>query len=356
MDSRGWSRIVDRLGGTAALAASALAHGAFQRPRGVRSASDLLRLCLMYGPGGHSLRGLSTLSSSCGVASVSDVALLKRIRGSADWLEALCRTALADAARGFDASLDGRVIRIVDGSRLQGPGGQAWRLHLCYDPAGGRLVEAVITTLGQGERLDRHAVRPGEIRLADRGFPQPDGLKNVLAAGAEVLVRLTWNSLRLSDAAGQPLDWLALFAQASEAGALDLPVRLLKAHARFTPLELRLLVIRKPPEAAAQARAKASRASRKNQHRRTDPRTLAGAEHLVLITSLQAQDFPIERLAALYRLRWQIELAFKRLKSILHIDRLPARDDALARAWLQAHLLFALLVDDATAELADFPP
>jgi IS4 transposase len=45
-------------------------------------------------------------------------------------------------------------------------------------------------------------------------------------------------------------------------------------------------------------------------------------------------------------MRWQIELAFKRLKSLLNIDRLPAKNPHLARAWLNAHLLLALLIDD----------
>src|SRR5438094_1907872 len=49
---------------------------------------------------------------------------------------------------------------------------------------------------------------------------------------------------------------------------------------------------------------------------------------------------------SLYRVRWQIELAFKRLKSILRLDRLPAKSPGLAQAWIAAHLLIALLVED----------
>ena len=55
-------------------------------------------------------------------------------------------------------------------------------------------------------------------------------------------------------------------------------------------------------------------------------------------------------------MRWQIELAFKRLKSLLNLDRLPARNRNLARAWLNAHLLLALLIDDMTQQLLDSPP
>ena len=49
-------------------------------------------------------------------------------------------------------------------------------------------------------------------------------------------------------------------------------------------------------------------------------------------------------------------MAFKRLKSILRLDRLPAKDPGLARAWIAAHLLLALLIEDTTAQMADFSP
>ncbi|HEY1362081.1 MAG TPA: IS4 family transposase [Xanthobacteraceae bacterium] len=355
LDSRDWSHIVVRLGGAEALALSAREHGAFMRARGVRSAQDLLRLALLYGPGGHSLRSVAAMAAAAGLADVSDVAVLDRLKGAADWLEYLCKVQLSRLATESGVAITQRPIRIVDGSRLEGPGGRVWRLHLCYDAGGARIADAAITTMKEGERLDRLAVTPGEIRLGDRGFPQPRGLRNTLDSGADPLVRLTWNSLQLS-AEGKPINWLKLFKQASEQGAIDIPVRVHKAHSQFEPLDMRLVVINKPPAAAAKARAKARRASKKDQRRRIDPRTLAGAGFVILLTSLKREESPINQIAALYRLRWQIELAIKRLKSILRIDRLPAKNPQLARAWLYAHLLLALLLDEISAELGAFPP
>jgi IS4 transposase len=324
LGSKEWSPIVARLGGEEALASSAREHRAFIRPRALKSAVDLLRLALMYGPGGHSLRSVAAMAAATGLADVSDVAVLDRLKRSADWLESLCKERLTRVAKEIGVNTTERPIRIVDGSRLEGPGDRVWRLHLCYDAGLARIVDAVITTTKEGERLDRLVVTPGEIRLGDRGFPQPNGIRNTLAAGADVLVRLTWNSLQMT-ADGKPIDWIRLFKRAREKDALDIPVRVHKAHSRFEPLDMRLIIIKKPPAAAAQARAKARRASRKNQ-RRTDPRTLAAADYVILLTSLKREEFPIKLVAALYRLRWQIELSIKRLKSILHIDRLPAKN------------------------------
>jgi IS4 transposase len=65
----------------------------------------------------------------------------------------------------------------------------------------------------------------------------------------------------------------------------------------------------------------------------------------MLITSLPADRWPAERVLAAYRLRWQVELAFKRLKSILGLEDLKAKDPDLARCWMHTALLAALLID-----------
>jgi hypothetical protein len=350
-----FDELVLRLGGAAALSASARAHGAFTRAREVKTAIDLLRLVLTYGPGGLSLRSAAALAAEGGLCDLSDVALLKRIRRAADWLEALCaeQIGLAGAALGEAVG----AITLVDASLIQSPGtGTNYRLHLQWDATRQRSVAARITTTAIGERLDLLSSTGLCLLIGDRGYPQPDGLRTTRARGADVLVRLTWNSLSLTKHDGQPVDWLALCEQAHATGQVDLPVLVRKAHRRFEPLPLRLVLLPKPAEAAATARQAAERASRKAQRKQVDPRTLACADHLILLTSLPPTRFTAAQLGALYRLRWQIELLFKRLKSLLHLDRLPAKDADLARAWLHAHLLVALLVEDYLADERAFPP
>ncbi|MBO0717478.1 MAG: transposase, partial [Rhizobiales bacterium] len=249
-----------------------------------------------------------------------------------------------------------QLVRLIDGSRIEGPGKTCWRLHLSYDAGRQRIADFAVTSLAQGEKLDRLPIRTGELEIADRAFPQPNGLRKARDGGADVLVRLTWNSLHLHDpATGRPLDWLDLFAQAACTGCVDLPVTVHKPRGRFEPLPLRLVILPKPPEIAAHAQQTARKAASKDQ-RRIDPRTLQAAEYLILITSLAPGAFPPNLLAILYRVRWQIELAFKRLKSILRLDRLPAKDPDLARTWITAHLLLALLIEDTAAELTESPP
>ena len=58
----------------------------------------------------------------------------------------------------------------------------------------------------------------------------------------------------------------------------------------------------------------------------------------------------------LYRGRWQIELVFKRLKSLLEAGHVPKSDDDSAKAWMQAKILSALLVDRVLLEGKFFSP
>jgi len=352
-----FAALVARLGGAEAIEALARRHSAFHRARHVKTPTDLLRLILAYAPGGRSLRRLAAEAAATGVVDVSDVALLARFRRCGDWLIALCENLLArrDEPAGGRARQNG--VRLIDGSRIEGPGETCFRLHLCYDVAGQRIADFAITPLDKGETLDRVRVEPGDIAIADRGYPQPDGMRATRDAGADLLVRLTWNSLNLRNRAGEPVDWLDLFAKADVAGHVDMPVTVHKARGRFEPLPMRLVVTPKPPDIAERARDVARHNARKDQ-RNVDPRTLRAAGYMILITSLDAAAFPPQWLVRLYRVRWQIELAFKRLKSILRLDRLPAKDPGLARAWIAAHLLLALLIEDTTAQtqMADFSP
>lgn len=349
-----WATSIARLGGAEALERSAREHGALQRKRGVGSAEDLLRLILAYAPGGRSLRQLAAEAAAREISGISDVAWMKRFGGCGPWLMALADGLLAKS-RATAGDGAGPPVRLVDGSRIEGPGDSALRLHLCWDANSRRIADLTVTPLAEGERLDRLPLQPGEIRLADAGMPHAEGLRRAQAAQADVLVRLTWNSLRLQDEADRPLDWLELCRRSHAEGGLDLQAQVVKPRGSFKPLPMRLVIRPKPAEVLDQARKRARRAASKEQ-RKADPRTLACAEHLILITSLTPQAFPPERLCELYRVRWQIELAFKRLKSILRLDRLPARSPGLAKAWVAAHLLLALLLEDTAAELADAFP
>jgi hypothetical protein len=86
------------------------------------------------------------------------------------------------------------------------------------------------------------------------------------------------------------------------------------------------------------------------------PMTLASARFLMVLTSLPADLATAPAVLAAYRLRWQVELAFKQLKIGLGIDRLLARDPARARSWLLSHLSWLCSSRTAQAKSSTLPP
>jgi hypothetical protein len=105
----------------------------------------------------------------------------------------------------------------------------------------------------------------------------------------------------------------------------------------------RLILVRPPPASATKSRARIEKARKRGGTATLKQRR--AADWLVLLTTFDAARFPTEPVTALYRLRWQIELAFKRLQSQLRLADLPAKDPQLARACILAKLILALLVD-----------
>jgi len=106
-------------------------------------------------------------------------------------------------------------------------------------------------------------------------------------------------------------------------------------------LPARLIVVRCPPEIAAERRRKA-KVDAKSHHWNCSQRHLDLLDWNLFITNLPADRFPIEHILRLYRLRWQIELIFKFCKSQLGLDRVQGC--GIERIQVQLYLRLILLV------------
>jgi IS4 transposase len=47
----------------------------------------------------------------------------------------------------------------------------------------------------------------------------------------------------------------------------------------------------------------------------------------------------------LYRMRWQIELLFKRFKSLFNYDEMPSKKENTVKAWFYGKLLLAAICE-----------
>jgi len=347
-----WPDVVSHISSLMDLDASARTHRALLRKRGVRSAADLLHLALLYGPGKMSLRSTASYATETGIANLCDVSLLDRLRNATGYLDDVLNRLLAD--RLGTAPADGSLrLSLVDGSTISAPGsdGSDWRLHARYEPARGGFTDLTVTPARTAEALSCVTVRAGDLLLCDRGYARVRNFAHARENGADFITRIGWRSLKLYDLAGHSFNLLAALPVAGH------PVREheVRIGSGRTAVWARLILARKPDDVTARQQRKVQRRASRKGHT-TDPRTLQAAGFMMLLTSLPAARASAEQVLALYRMRWQIELAFKRLKSLSQFAELRAEDPKLARAWLLAHLIAAVLIETSLGEDLDVPP
>lgn len=318
--------------------------GALRRCRGFPDAPTLLRVLLIHLADGCSLRETAVRASQGGLASVSDVALLKRLKACGEWFRWIAGGLMHQWGVPPPQLLCGNEvrIRIIDGSLISEPGatGSTWRLHYSIGMPSLQCDEVYVTEPAIGESFRRFTVRPGDLFLGDRGFAQRAGVRHVTDGGGAVIVRLNLTNLPLVDAQGRPFALLRKLRTVPATRVGDWPAAMVDA-AGVVPG--RVCAVKKSRAAAARGRAKAARASRQQGHV-VRPDTLEAAGYIFVFTTLEAR-VSASAVLELYRGRWQIELAFKRLKSILAVGHLKKTDPDGARAWLQGKLMVAFLIE-----------
>lgn len=324
---------------------TAVLSGALERLRGFASAGDLLRVLLLHVGRGYSLRETATRVRLAGLADVSDVAILKRLRNAGEWWRRLCAALLCERGFAMRTEMRGWNVRAMDGTLIKepGPGGTQWRIHYSL-----RLPELECDHLeltpvkgrGNGEKLERFPAAAGDLMLADRGYCRPASIAALHEQGAAVIVRLNTSTLPLLDSRGQAFP---LRKRVEGLGPRSRPAEWrVWVRASGKTIEGRLCVIRKSEQSATRARRAITRKAQQGGPE-TKPETLLYAGFVMVFTTLPPDQFPAAKVLEWYRLRWQIELIFKRLKSQVGIGNLRKYDERSARAWLYGKLLLALL-------------
>lgn len=321
----------------------AASTGALKGLRKDKSAENLLRVLLMHLGCGHSLRETVIRARKAELAHLSSVALWKRLRKSQEWLRALCVELFRE--RGVQLSAEkGRQVRAIDATTVKEPGrsGSLWRIHYSVRlPALAcdffRLTET--QGPGTGETLRQFPIQRGDSLLADRGYSTANGIGHVAQAGGRVTVRVNTGSLSFRTDGGRRFDLLGKVGELSKTGDVRAwPVQVAAAQGLLVPG--RVCALRKTEEAIEIAQE-----SIRKKGRKVRPETLEFAKFVIVFTTLEEEGYPAEEVLEMYRLRWQVELVFKRFKSLAQLGHLPKQDDESAKAWLYGKLLVALLVE-----------
>jgi len=320
--------------------------GALRRCRKIPDSRILLRILLIHLAEGCSLRETALRAREGNLIDLSDVAIMDRLRSAGQWFRWMNAAMVSTWVHLPPSAIYGSNyrVRVVDGSRIKEPGptGSSWCLHYAIDLPSLACSQIIISDAsGCGETFKRFEVRSGELMIGDRVYGVLPGIEHVTKHGAEVLVRFGWNLLPLWESPGKKFALFPKLRTLRGTRIGDWPV-LFQSSSGFHPG--RVCAIKKSRQATEKARQKAKQKSQK-QGSQVQPETLEAAGYVFVFTTVPAAELPPSKVLEMYRGRWQIELVFKRLKSILSLGHLRKVDSTSAQSWLQGKLLVALLME-----------
>src|ERR1022692_885668 len=283
--------------------------GAVRRLRGFSSLEALLRTLLMHVGCGWSLRETAVQAKLAGVADVSDVTLLNRLRDSESWLRQLCQQLWKDNGVELQPSVHGRTVRLLDATVVREPGqtGSQWRIHYslrlptlecdCFD---------LTSTQGpnSAERFGHFRFKANELVLADAGYCHPAGIAAVVQQQADVCVRLNPHALPLYDEQGEPFSMTTAVAGLIRAGqAAEWPVEVRSGSQRIPG---RVCAIRKSQAAIDKAHRRLREKLKSGKS--MSEQTWQFAQYVMVFTTLLRHAATVRQVLECYRLRWQVEL------------------------------------------------
>jgi len=310
---------------------------------------QVMRLVLHY-VSGSSLRTTAALAASIGVITITSVSLHKWMKKIGPYLSLLL-SHMVDSAAFAPEQWAGFDIIAGDATTVQRPGakGTTARVHYALRLADLSTRHIEVTDDKGGEMARRFVAKPGELWLFDRCYGNPPGIDAIHSRGADIVVRYNRGTLPVYDAEGKRIDVAALLQSTTDRGQSHEHPAIV--HFDSKRIAGRLCWLRLPEDKAAEARQRATREADGD----CDAETLKFAEFVVVFTTVQHK-LSASQILELYRARWQIELAFKRTKSIQDLDVLPNYLPETIHSWICAKLILQLVAARIASRTVAVPP
>jgi len=330
-------------------------HGAITRMRGVSCPADLMMLAIFHLQNGCTLLEISEVARITKLGKMSDVAFMKRFEKCGDWFRTINSKIAAQELINYRKPewMEKKTIVAVDASDVieKGRSGRIYRLHYALDIFKMGSVDHLITDNKVGESLVNFNIEPGHLLIADRAYSTINGIEHCQKNGAEFILRMRANSFTVRNEQGEKIDFLETIKNAGSEDHAN--VRAFATNLNGDKVPIRICAKKKDPEAIIRTQKKLRRQESKRQIKITDE-TKGFNEYIVVVTNL-SDDISAEDILEAYRLRWQVEIYFKRLKSILDFGELPKRRPDSVITWLNGKLMVALLIEILLSKAA-FPP
>ena len=320
----------------------------------VTDIADVLRLLFFRSASNCGLQTAAAAFAASGLLDISHVGLHYWEKNLGAYLSRLLGQLVGSSLAQFAPQRwAGYEIILTDATCVQRPGSKETteRVHRALRLPDLRVVGIKVTDIKGGESFRNFSPEEGQLWIGDRGYTNPPGIAWVKNAGADVLVRYNRGSLPLYDAAGQQMDVLSKVGKLRKAGSCR-EWQAFVHSADGGRITGRLCAFRLPADKADQARLRL----RREQGADVTAQSLAMADFVVVFTTVAASALTCVQVLDLYRLRWQIELDFKRDKSTTGLDKLPNRLQCTIETWIYAKLILHQLLRKLADSGSAIPP
>lgn len=205
---------------------------------------------------------------------------------------------------------------------------KTWHLHYGIDLFSLTCNQFKLTEQFTGESLKNFDMKEKDLIIADRAYGTIRSIEHCLKSGGDFIIRIKNKPFNLYNKQGEKIllsDWLKTVGKK----AMELTVYIKDSHKNF--ISLRICAGKKTKEEIKIEEKRLQRLESKKQITYSE-NTKFTHQFMFLITSLPAS-VSAEKVLSFYRLRWQVELVFKRYKSLLGLGNIPTKTKESSEVW-----------------------
>jgi hypothetical protein len=326
-----------------------------ERKRGIKTPENLIRILLIYLTGGYSQTEISVIALQLGIGKFCDSAFTRKFAKCRDWLAWMVSQIVPGPLTEYNClkEFSGCVITALDATEVseKGRSGQVFRMHYAIDLLKMCSLAYKITAQKTGETLLNFDIKKNWLILADRVYGTLTGIEHCLKSKANFVIRLKHNAFKMFDANGKEINLLSRLKNVKSDAATDIEVFVKLPEKGLT--KLRVCISKIPDEKLPEVERRNKRKASKKQIT-PSAGALTMSNYVVVITSLP-DSFSAKDILELYRYRWQVEIYFKRLKSILDFGNVPLHREDSIHTWLNGKLSVSLLLEQMISEVSFSP-
>jgi IS4 transposase len=302
-----------------------------------------MRLILVYIVNGLSLLEVAAIAKVKGIAEISDVGFMLRFNNCNSFFKEVLKKIQPEATASYRKPewLERYTVKIGDASVVSS-GGKVrvvHRLHYAINPFEMKSESYKITEESVGESLVNYEVSAGDLYICDRAYGKPTSMKYCRECGGDFIFRIKKGAFDIYSSKRTKMNLITKLKALKDDELLDYNCYYKSGKKEYTPV--RICAMKKPKNS--------------KDIDETDGDTAFMNNYIVVATSLNKAKISATQIFEAYRIRWQVELYFKRLKSLLSFGDIPTKTKENTETWLHGKLLAAILLELEAASV-DFSP